>query len=455
MTDWLLLQEYVNRKSEAAFAKLVEKHLKLVYGICYRETGDEQVAEDAVQIVFLLLAQKAGSITKGASLAGWLFTASRLVSRNAKRREIRRKKVEAAAALEMEKITPGGVWTQIDPHLNEALAALPGSDRQAVLLRFFEGLSVREVADELGSTESAAKVKIWRSLQKMRQFLATKGVAVTAVVLSAELVAHPAKAATEACRQSALSAFNGLTKEYLASNPHTEPLHKGVHATMQAERYRSAIAALAILGAFVGFGTLFTEANLNVQSPIAMLTNSSKATASSSTPSTPVSTTDFSMDSASLASDPKTLAASLEIEGQYAAFGQNTAVSLAGDRNQFNSWQVVVNTLPAGAGPTTLVLQHLQINSTIVKFQLKGQTVSTVVNYSVVGTTNNSGERVALSTLHEDTWHEVMGHWRLYGTTVLPEETTMKTLAPDAKVKQTWQISPSGAYGLAFPKGMQ
>jgi RNA polymerase sigma factor (sigma-70 family) len=455
MTDWQLLQQYVNEKSESAFTRIVEKHLKLVNGVCYREIGNEQVAEDAVQVVFLLLAQKAGSISKGASLAGWLFTASRLVSRNALRHEMRRKKVEAAAALQMEYFTPGGAWSQIDPHLNEALAALPDSDKQALLLRYFDGLSVREVANELGSTETAAKVRIWRSLQKMRRFLATKGVAVTAVLLSAELLAHPSKAASEACRQSALRTFHGLTREYLAANPQIEPMHKGVHAAMQAIRYKKVITAAAVLGVAAGIGLLIVLNLSSIRSAIANAMNGGQAMATSSTPSIPVSTTAISVNPATLAADRKTLAASMDIEEQYAAFGQNTAASLAGDHNQFKSWQVVVNTLPTGAGPTTLVLQHLQINTTIQDFQLNGHSASTVVNYSVVGTINSSGERVALTSVHKDVWHELMGHWRLSGTSTITGQTTMKNIAPDARVEHTSQISPSGEYGLAFPKGMQ
>lgn len=86
MSDWQLLSAYAREKSETAFAELVGKHMNLVYRACLRDLGNAQLAEDATQAVFLLLARKAGTLGGNVSIGGWLFTASRLVSRNLARR---------------------------------------------------------------------------------------------------------------------------------------------------------------------------------------------------------------------------------------------------------------------------------------------------------------------------------------------------------------------------------
>jgi len=104
MHDGRLLREYAEHGSQAAFARLVERYLRLVYSACLRETGEAGPAEDAAQAVFLLLARKAPSLKGRASLAGWLFAASRLVSRNAVRQERRRRRQEQKA---MEDPLPG------------------------------------------------------------------------------------------------------------------------------------------------------------------------------------------------------------------------------------------------------------------------------------------------------------------------------------------------------------
>src|SRR5580693_5268686 len=98
MTDWDLVQDYVQNRSDAAFRRLVEKHMGFVYQVCRREVCDQQVAEDASMAVFLLLAKKAQTIRPGVQLTSWLFSAARLTAKNADREERRRKAREQRAS---------------------------------------------------------------------------------------------------------------------------------------------------------------------------------------------------------------------------------------------------------------------------------------------------------------------------------------------------------------------
>src|SRR5437899_2863966 len=59
MNDWSFLREYVERGSEAAFETLVRRHLDMVYSAAWRQAGDADLAEEAAQAVFVLLARKA------------------------------------------------------------------------------------------------------------------------------------------------------------------------------------------------------------------------------------------------------------------------------------------------------------------------------------------------------------------------------------------------------------
>ena len=92
--------------------------------------------------------------------------------------------------------TPDETWKRISPVLDEALESLGETDRNAVLLRFFNEMSHRETATALGVSEDAAKKRVSRALDKLRDFFAGRGVPLSVTVLASAVAANAAKAAT-------------------------------------------------------------------------------------------------------------------------------------------------------------------------------------------------------------------------------------------------------------------
>jgi RNA polymerase sigma factor (sigma-70 family) len=184
--------------SQQAFAELVQRHLGLVYSSALRRAaGNTALAHDATQAVFLLLAKKAPHLCHQASVAGWLYSSAQLKVAEALRTERRRRVREHTAFLmhEISTDTSSANWEQIRPVLDDAMLGLSGSDREAVLLRYFEGLPFSNIAERLLLTESAARKRIERALEKLRQNLTHKGVTSTASALAAALGTHASVAA--------------------------------------------------------------------------------------------------------------------------------------------------------------------------------------------------------------------------------------------------------------------
>jgi RNA polymerase sigma factor (sigma-70 family) len=198
MDDRQLLTEYATRNSEDAFRTLVERHAGFVYHTALRQVGNHHQAEEITQAVFIALARKAGRINANTVLSGWLFRATRYAIANHLRSNARRQRYEQEAMLMQSFFQPGeaaAVSDQMTPHLNDALNKLSDKDREAVLIRFFQNKSHKEVAQMLGVSEDAAKVRISRAMEKLRLIFSRQGIVVPAAVFVAALGTCSVKAA--------------------------------------------------------------------------------------------------------------------------------------------------------------------------------------------------------------------------------------------------------------------
>ena len=86
-------------------------------------------------------------------------------------------------------------WTQIAPLLDDAIAKLSERDRNAILLRYFENKSAREMAAALRVDEPAAQKRVTRAVEKLRAFFAKRGVTLTAAAIAGAVSANSVQAA--------------------------------------------------------------------------------------------------------------------------------------------------------------------------------------------------------------------------------------------------------------------
>jgi RNA polymerase sigma factor (sigma-70 family) len=196
--DAALFRQFASQNSEEAFAELVRRHVDLVYSAALRRVaGHSGLAQDIAQKVFSDLARKAHSLPPGTVLVAWLHRATQFASAAAVRAETRRiaREQQAAAMQSLEQSDGAPAWDSIQPVLDEVLDSLEDRDRAALLLRFFRQHSFREVGSALGVSEDAARMRVGRALDKLRDLLAARGVTTTAAALSAALATQAVQAA--------------------------------------------------------------------------------------------------------------------------------------------------------------------------------------------------------------------------------------------------------------------
>jgi RNA polymerase sigma factor (sigma-70 family) len=184
MNDERLIREYCVAQNQEAFAELARRYAGLVYGTALRHVRDPFVAEEICQKAFVALATRIGSIRNPSQLPAWLYqTTRRLAAMHVRsdQRRVARERV-AASMIPNEPATDTS-WESIEPLLNEGLDKLGEKDRTALLLRFFRGMPMSEVAEGLGTSEAAAKMRVGRAVEKLRTFFSQHGIACSGAVL--------------------------------------------------------------------------------------------------------------------------------------------------------------------------------------------------------------------------------------------------------------------------------
>jgi RNA polymerase sigma factor (sigma-70 family) len=201
LSDQQLLREFAEASVESAFGELTRRHIDLVYSTALRAVGgDEQLAKDVAQSVFIDLARKARTLAVRLTVTGWLykstcFAAAKAV-RSARRRQTRERE---ACAMQNQMADPADEpeWHELGPVLNSVMLELKEADREVLLLRFFQRYSLEQVGAHLGLNPNAARMRVDRALNRMRDRLMSRGITSTATGLAAVL-AHQAVSAAPA-----------------------------------------------------------------------------------------------------------------------------------------------------------------------------------------------------------------------------------------------------------------
>src|SRR5262245_58659820 len=239
-TDAELLDAFVARRDEAAFAELVRRHGPKVYAVCRRVLGRHHLAEDAYQATFLVLARKAHRVHPRSAVGGFLYGVARKAALEAYALSRRRKETLVAHVPDVSVNDRPRSDPDALAALDEEIANLSDALRAAVVLCELDGAGRAEAARQLGVPEGTLSSRLAAARRHLAAKLKARGVIGLAAVLTA--LAASASAAPSALK---------------AASPTVSAIARGVFRTVLFTKLKTAAwACAAVVALALGALTL-------------------------------------------------------------------------------------------------------------------------------------------------------------------------------------------------------
>jgi RNA polymerase sigma factor (sigma-70 family) len=255
LTDRQLLDRFVQRRDDMAFAALVGRHGPLVWHVCRNRLRNVHDAEDAFQAAFLVLACKAESIRNSNALASWLIGVASHVCTKARAAAERRRRAERQAEPRPSAVpapAPPDEWTE----LYEELDRMPERYRTALVLCHLEGLTYEQAALRLQCAERTVQTRLIRGRERLQRQLRRRGIA-PSMLLAADSARRVARtnvpAQLEASTVHVALGFDLSLAQDAALSSLTATLANEVLQAMKRSRF-SLIAKPLIVAALLGAG---------------------------------------------------------------------------------------------------------------------------------------------------------------------------------------------------------
>jgi RNA polymerase sigma factor (sigma-70 family) len=198
-SDAELLEIFLTRKDETAFAALVRRHGPMVLNTCRRVLRLRHDAEDAFQATFLILARKAALVRKRPALASWLYGTAYRTALSIQR-AVRRRRVHEARARVIAPSDPSAdlAWREVQLVLEEEIQRLPERYRAVFVLCCLESKPRTEVARLLNLKEGTVSSRLDHARKRLQAGLARRGVTLSGVLAATALTQPAASAALPA-----------------------------------------------------------------------------------------------------------------------------------------------------------------------------------------------------------------------------------------------------------------
>jgi RNA polymerase sigma factor (sigma-70 family) len=273
LSDRQLIDRFNARRDaagEAAFAAIVRRHGPMVLEVCQQLLGDLHHAEDAFQAVFFVLARKTGKIRDPDLLSTWLYGVALRTARKSRSRLARLRQHEGSDSMEypspgssvpvestLQSAEESAIGREQAEALHDEIDRLPKSFRLPVVLCYFEGLTLDEVARRLHWPAGTVRSRLARARDKLRVGLTRRGVVLPAAAIVAALSPKPAAASVSSalCDATTRAAIRFIAGQSVSAS--TSTLAREVLRFMGLSQLKlTAVTVLALAAVATGGGFL-------------------------------------------------------------------------------------------------------------------------------------------------------------------------------------------------------
>jgi RNA polymerase sigma-70 factor (ECF subfamily) len=191
-----VLVDRISSGESAAFQEFVDRYKKKIYYIAYDITGDHDDAEDVSQEVFIKVFRSLKTFRRNAKISSWLYQISVNASIDLLRKKASKpeKSMDDIERADIQENLPGSSTRAQNPersaedliiqkHISEALQKVSPKERSVFVMRHYNELKIREIAEILGVSPGTVKALFYRATRKLRKelsfYLGNPGLEVT------------------------------------------------------------------------------------------------------------------------------------------------------------------------------------------------------------------------------------------------------------------------------------
>lgn len=174
MKDLKVIHSYLETQAAACFRVLYDRYVGRIYAKCISMLKDEVMAQDATQEIFTKVFLNLSRFKEQSRFSTWVYSITYnycidYLRRKKKQKDLFSDELEQAPDLAEEEVSDKIIFEIELDQLERVLQEIPDSDRMVLLMKYQDRMSIKEIADIIGKTESAVKMKIKRAKAKAQQ----------------------------------------------------------------------------------------------------------------------------------------------------------------------------------------------------------------------------------------------------------------------------------------------